>query len=181
MSQSIHIHFIYGSVPLKEFRNTDEKVPGGLLGGHIYLQTGQNVFGFEPIDRTRIHMFPHKKFNSIYTKEKYTDWYQHIRDKKLLSIEIPLSDSSGKYLNILLENFHRRTPYDYALFGMRCGASTYQILSETGLFPLTSGFGAMLRVPLPRILRKKLLKMAAERQLTITRQAGNPGRKWEKD
>jgi hypothetical protein len=181
MSQSIHIHFIYGSVPLKEFRYTGEKVPGGLLGGHIYLQKGQNVFGFEPIDRTKIHLFPRKKFNSRYTKEDYSDWYQHIRNKKLVSIEIPLSDTSGNYLNILLENFHRKTPYDYAVFGMRCGASTYQILSEAGLFPLSSGFKAMLRVPVPGILRKKLLKIAEEDNLKITRQAGNQERKWEND
>jgi hypothetical protein len=181
MSQNIHIHFIYGSVPLKEFRNTEEKVPGGLLGGHIYLQSGQNVFGFEPIDRTKIHLLPRKKFNSRYTKEYYSDWYKHIRDKKLVSIEIPLSDASGNYLKILLENYHRSTPYDYAVFGMRCGASTYQILSESGLFPLSSEFIAMLRVPVPGILRKKLLKMAEEDKLKITRQAGNQGRKWEND
>lgn len=181
MNRILHIHFIYGSVPVKEFRNTEETVPGGLLGGHIYLQAGHNVFGFEPFDKNKIHLFPRRKFNSTFTKEVYSSWIKNNKEKKLVSIEIPLSYETERYLNVLLENFHRKTPYDYAVFGMRCGSSTYQILSETGIFPVNSRFVAMIKIPFPRILRKKMLIMAKNNNYKVSRQQGNQKRMWEKD
>ncbi len=180
MGNSFHIHFVYGSKPKREFRNIGERVPGGLLGGHIYIQSGENVYGFESIYHNRIHIFPHRRFNSIFKKEHLNDWKTATGDQKMASIEIPVEATAIRHLNNLLENFHRQTPYDYAVFGMRCGSSTYQILSELGIFPVASKIVTMLRIPYPGILRKKMLRIAETSNYKVTTQAGNTRRTWEK-
>jgi hypothetical protein len=181
METSFRVHFVYGSRPKKEFRKTEEKVPGGLFGGHISIQSGEYVYGFESIDRKRIHIFQKRKFNSIFTKEHPDKWLKVNNDQKMLSIEVPVDNEKLVRLNRILEEFHRKTPYDYAVFGMRCGASTYQILCVIGIFPPASRFEAMLRIPYPGILRRKLLRIAGAKNFRIYNQAGKDTRIWAKD
>lgn len=181
METSFRVHFVYGSRPKREFRKTEEKVPGGLFGGHISIESGGYVYGFESIDRKRIHIFPKRKFNSTFTKEPRREWAQKNNDQKMISIEVPADKEKLLRLNNILEDFHRKTPYDYAVLGMRCGASTYQILAELGLFQQATGFKSMLKIPYPSILRKKLLRIANSENFRIHKQAGNGRRVWEKD
>lgn len=179
MPPSFYIHFIHGSKPSKEYRNTGEKVPGGLLGGHIYIQVAENVYGFESIDRKRIHIFPQRKFNSVYKKEFLGNWKISIADQKMTSIKIPVDELKFSQLKNILEIYCSKVPYDYAVLGMRCGSSSYQILSELGLFPVSSRMTAMMKVPVPRILRKKMLIMAHQNNFSITKQTGSEKRIWE--
>lgn len=181
MGNSFLIHFVYGSKPKKEFLSDEGKVPGGLLGGHIFIQSGENVYGFESTDRKRIHIFPHRRFNSIFKKEHLNDWKKATGDQKMTSIEIPVEMGIFRHLDSILENFNNQTPYDYAVFGMRCGSSTYQILSELGFFPVGPEIIAIFRIPYPGILRKKMLRMAEANNYSIKLQPGNDKRTWEKE
>jgi hypothetical protein len=181
MEKKFSIHFLYGSRPRKEYRDTEEKVRGGLLGGHIWLQPDDYVYGFEPLDKCKVHFFPKKKFNGIYTKDHFSEWKLSISNQKITSIEIPLSDGNHIIMKGLLEDYHTKAPYDYAILGMRCGAATYQLLSETEFFPPASYFVSTIKIPWPRILRKKLLKMTSEKNYRITRQQGTDRRIWEED
>jgi hypothetical protein len=179
MPESIFIHFVHGSKPSREYRYTGEKVPGGLLGGHIYIQVAENVYGFESIDRKRIHIFPQRKFNSVFKKEYLGAWKVSTHDEMMTSIEIPVDELKLSHFKNILEIYCSKVPYDYAVLGMRCGSSSYQILSELGFFPVSSRMTAMLKVPVPRILRKKMLSIAHENNFRITKQSGSDKRIWE--
>ena len=67
----IKVHFVYGSKPLKKYKSTEQKIVGGLHGGHVSIQVEENDYSFEPINR--IHIFPHKKnHHSSYVSYKGT-------------------------------------------------------------------------------------------------------------
>lgn len=179
MAGSFYLHFVHGSRPLKKYRKSEAKLPGGFFGGHIYIQSGETVYGFEPVDRSRIHLFPQKKINGFFRKEDMRDWRTSINDQKMTSIEVSADEAKIAFLNNLLESYAVKTPYDYAVFGMRCGSSTYQILSMLGYFTCTSRFSAIVRIPVPKILRKKMVRTAAANKYRIKTQDGNMKRKWE--
>jgi len=67
------------------------------------------------------------------------------------------------------------------VFGMRCAASTYEILAQIGLLPQYSHFKTYMKIFYPRRLRKRLLAKAEQNNWTITRYEGTPKRKWERD
>jgi hypothetical protein len=181
LNTTLHLHFLYGSKPKKKFKEFEKKVFGGINGGHIYLQLDEYVYGFEPADEKKLHIFPKKKFNSIFRKENYISWKKFIVNKKVTSIEIPLDIINKTYLLNLFEDYCTKTPYDYAFFGMRCAASSYQILSDIGLFPPISRLSTILKVPYPRVIRRKLLKTAVKCDFKIIKQQGSTTRIWEKE
>jgi hypothetical protein len=180
VTDALIIHFIYGSKPEKEFKDTEEKIPGGLLGGHIFIQCGEYYYGFESINRKKIHLFPRKIFNSVYTKEHISSFSQSHNHEKILSIELPVNQGAHNQIIILLESYHQKTPYDYAVLGMRCASSTYQLLSGAVFFPFASNLKSMILIPYPAILRKKVLRIAKSKSYTIKSQPGSSRRIWEK-
>lgn len=180
MENPLIIHFIYGSKPKREFRDIEEKIPGGLLGGHIFIQTGEYYYGFESVNRKNIHLFPRKKFNSIYTKEHISSWSFSHKHEKMMSIELTVVPGTLNKIIAAVESYHQKTPYDYAVLGIRCASSTYQILSEAGFFAFASNLKSMILVPYPSILRNKVLRIATANNYIIKTQVGSSRRIWEK-
>jgi len=86
---------------------------------------------------------------------------------------------AGKNSN--LTAYLKQTPYDYALFGMRCGAATYEILGQLNILPAYSYRKTYKKIFYPKKLRKRLFKKANNNSWTIERRAGSGKRKWEKD
>src|SRR5690606_27849943 len=74
-----------------------------------------------------------------------------------------------------------QTPFDYALFGMRCASTAHDLLAQTGIFKTRNKSGYILKTFYPRKLRKRLLDLAFEEKYEITYQVGRKERKWEKD
>jgi hypothetical protein len=64
---------------------------------------------------------------------------------------------------------------------MRCAAASYDVLSQIGLFKPKSKNWMVNRIFYPRRLRKRMLKMAAEKGYKSHKQPGRKTRKWEKD
>lgn len=176
----LHIHFLYGSKPKKQFRHIEKKKLGGLWGGHVYLQLGEYVYGFNRSDESNLHIFPKKKFNAMFRRENLHEWKIDIKNHKLTSIEIPLDHENYTNLKKLFDHYNKNTPYDYAFFGMRCGASSHHILSYIGLFPPGKKVKSAIQIPYPRILRNRLLKMALENNFRVTHNEGGHTRIWEK-
>lgn len=174
------IHFRYGSMPRRRFRH-QKRMFGGLLGGHIYFEVNNYFYGFEPSNERTYHFFPSKIFNADFKKETLEEWAIKHKDQKVLTIGLKLSTGQESKLLEILERYHQQVPYDYAVFGMRCGASSYHILSQIGLFKEVSKTRSMLAIPYPKFLRKKLLSIAMSNGWPITRQEGTPERIWETD
>jgi hypothetical protein len=180
VENTLVIHFIYGSKPKREFKNVEEKISGGLLGGHIFIQCGEYFYGFESINRKKIHLFHQKKFNSIYTKEHISTWPKNHNHEKMMSIGLPVDPGTFNRMTATVEGYHSKTPYDYAVFGMRCASSTYRLLCDAGFFPAASNFRSMILIPYPAVLRKKVRRIAELNNYKIKTQPGSTRRIWEK-
>jgi hypothetical protein len=174
----LHIRFRYASRPKREFPE-EKKAFGGMLGGHIYIQINETLYGFQPVDYSHYHFFPHKPYNAVYTKQHLKDWWVTEQHNKLLTIDIPISSQHLHRLRELLEQYHQSAPYDYAVFGMRCASSSHHVLSKTDIFPSSSIMKSWILNPIPRCLRRKLVKKAVHNHWNMKIHQGSSKRIWE--
>ncbi len=180
----IKVQFIYGSRPLKKFKDTEKKWFGGILGGHVGIESDSGKFySFEKNGRNKI--FNSKPNNSIYKIETAEEFWNIMKTDedsiKTTTIIIPVTYQQKQKLDSIALAYSKKVPYCYSVFGMRCGASTYDILAQTGLLPHYSHFKTYMKIFYPRRLRKRLLAEAKKNNWTIIRKEGTPKRKWEKD
>lgn len=183
-SSYIKIQFLYGSRPLKKYKHAEKKWFGGILGGHVGIEDDTGKFySFEKNGRNKI--FNGKYNNSIYKIETEEEFWNVMKTKedsiKRTTIIIPVSQQQKQKFDSITSNYLKQVPYCYAFFGMRCGASTYDILAKIGFFPQYSRFKTCMKIFYPRRLRKRLLTKAEQNNWTIIRKNGTPKRKWERD
>lgn len=181
----IKVHFLYGSKPLKKYKQTEQKWFGGLLGGHAGVEgDSSSIVNFLPSGR--FHVFAHKnKRHSAYAVHSFENFYSMFGGEadsvKWAIVYIPVTLPQQKTFDSLTNAYRRQTPYDYAFFGMRCGAATYDILDQLGILPHYTYGKTWRKIFYPKKLRKRLFKLAAENHWTVKRQAGTSRRKWEGD
>lgn len=183
-SSFIQVQFIYGSKPIKKYKATEKKWFGGILGGHVGIEDDSaRFYSFEKHGRNKI--FNGRKNNSIYKIETGKEFWNVMNTKedsiKRTTIIIPVSPEQKQKLDSITSEYYKHVPYCYAVFGMRCGASTYDILAQLGFFPRYSPFKTCVKIFYPRRLRKRLLSEAEKNHWTIIRKQGTPKRKWERD
>ena len=184
-STFIRVHFLYGSKPKKEFKATENKWFGGILGGHVGIEHGNNRFySFE--GRGKQHIFAKRKDrHSIYRMIDSTTFWNIMGTDgdrvKRLTIFIPVHSVQSQKLDSITGTYLAETPYDYAVFGMRCGASTYEILAQLGILKQYSYFWTYMKIFYPRKLRKRLIAKAETFNWSMTRKEGTERRRWEKD
>jgi hypothetical protein len=181
---SIKVQFIYGSKPAKKYKHTEKKWFGGVLGGHVGIEgdTGK-FYSFEIHGKNKI--FNSKPNNSIYKIETADEFWNIMETKedslKIATVILPLTAQQKRKFDSITLAYSKQVPYCYAFFGMRCGASTYDILAQMGFFPRYSRFKTSMKIFYPRRLRKRLLLKAEQNNWTVIRKQGTPKRKWERD
>jgi hypothetical protein len=181
---SIKVQFLYGSRPLKKHKDTEKKWFGGILGGHVGIEGESGKFySFEIDGKNKI--FNGKRNNSIYKIETGEEFWNVMKTKedsvKRTTIIVPVNKLQRQKFDSIASAYLKEVPYCYAVFGMRCAASTYDILAQMGIFPKHSRFKTSMKIFYPRRLRKRLLKKAENSHWTIIRKEGTPKRKWERD
>jgi hypothetical protein len=178
--QTITVHFLYGSTPAKGYKNSEKKRLGGKKGGHVSIESGDSIVGFHP--GGKCHVFSkNKKANGYFSNEQNSNWVKDTVKLKYTSIIIPLSNENYDTLKATLNNYLKKSPYDYAVFGMRCAAAAYDILEETGLVKKRSRLGKWVTIFYPQLLRRRLLKIAMVNNYAVIRKAGKGSRNWEKE
>ena len=173
----IKINFLYGSKPAKGYKHSESRLFGGIKGGHVNIQAGDRVLDFMPGNNP---LLPNKvkptggyRINhSIYWDTTNTKWK---------SVLVPVSFQQYQQLQHLFDSLSSKTPYDYAIFGMRCAAASYDVLSDIGLFKKIPNPKNISKHFYPKLLRKKVLKWAEENNYTVINKEGRPSRKWESD
>lgn len=176
----IKIHFLYGSKPLKSYKSTETKAFGGIHGGQVTIQVDSFSYGFEAV--LPAHIFSHKKnFQADFVKKTPKEIPFNDTTSKTITFLIPVTKEQYNKLNHILKEYCNVTPYDYAFFGMRCAAAVQDILGQIGIFKIKSRLGIILTTFYPKKLRKKLFRIARERNYEITRIEGRKTRKWERD
>lgn len=181
----LKVHFLYGSKPLKKYRDTERKWFGGILGGHVGIEGDVGrIVNFLP--KGKFHVFP-KKHNkhSVYAVHSPDQFYAifggHPDSVKRAIVFVPVTQQQKLQFDSIAASYFMQTPYDYALLGMRCGAATYEILGQLDILNNYSYGKTSRRIFYPRRLRKRLFKKAEEFGWTVVRKEGSTKRKWERD
>lgn len=176
----IKVHFLYGSKPRKEYKFLEKKHFGGLHGGHVSLEVGNEVIGFEPCGK--FHVFgSRRQFHSQFRSKPILQWMDDSSGMQYTSVVIRLTPTQYAHLEAIHEQYLKLSPYDYAFIGVRCAAATYDVLSQIGIVPRHNRHWMVMRYFYPKLLRRQFLKLARERNYPVTRQAGRSTRKWEKE
>jgi hypothetical protein len=173
----IKIHFLYGSKPAKGYKDSESKAFGGIKGGHVNIEAGGRVLDFMP---GNCPLFPDKK-NPSGGYHINHGVYWDTSSSKWMTIEVPVSSIQFRELEILIDSFSKETPYDYAVFGMRCAAASYDVLSEIGLMKELPNGKNVAKNFYPKLLRKRMAKWAKKNNYRVIYHEGSERRKWEKD
>lgn len=173
---TIKINFLYGSRPAKGYHKEESRLFGGIKGGHVSVEAGGRVLDFHPGNNP---LFPNnKKPSGGFTIHNCVRWGS---DDKWKTVIVPISEFQYIELQKIFDSVAARTPYDYAIFGMRCAAASYDVLSRIGLFEEYSNKKNVITHFYPKLLRKKVLKWADENKYMIISNEGRTSRKWESD
>ena len=120
----IKVHFLYGSKPVKSYKNKQQKWFGGMLGGHVGIEADSSqVLSFIP--QGKFHWIANNKTrHSSYVIQTTSEFYNilgAVDSAKQLVIYVPVSAAQRFVFDSLQKAYLSRPPYDYALLGMRCG------------------------------------------------------------
>lgn len=178
--QTIAVHFLYGSKPAKGYKGTEKKWFGGLKGGHVTIETGDSIIGFQP--GGNCHVFGKKeKANGYFIAKQKTNWVKDTVSLKYATVLIPVDENSYARVKTTLNNYLQKSPYDYAVFGMRCAAATYDVLEDAGIVKQRTKMGKWVSFFYPQLLRRRILKIAHEHNYAVVRTNGRATRVWEKE
>ena len=184
-SVTIKVHFLHGSKPKAAYKYTEDRWFGGILGGHAGIEFEPNqIINFLP--RSGVHLFSKPKIiNSKFSIHDTTSFYAIMSGKidtvKSTIVYIRISDTQKNKLDSIVAGYRKRAPYDYAFFGMRCGAAAAEILGQIGVLKKTGLRHTWMHTFYPRKLRRRLEHDASLRNYLIVKSEGNRRRKWEKD
>lgn len=181
----IRVHFLHGSKPKRKFRHEEDRWFGGVLGGHAGVEIERNrVLNFMP--KARFHIFAKPRIiNSRYTVHDTVSFYQILSNRpgavKKTIITIPINQRQKEALDSLGAVYLSQCPYDYAFFGMRCGAAAYDVLAAAGIVPKYRFAKTWRRAFYPRKLRRRLERGAASKGYRLYKEPGSKRRRWERD
>jgi len=181
----LKVHFLYGSKPLKKYKDTEQKWFGGVLGGHVGIEgDSDRVVNFLPSGK--FHWFAKRNDkHGTYAVHSVDNFYAilggNTHSVKKAIVYIPVTRQLKQKFDSITTAYLKQTPYDYALVGMRCGGATYDILGQLNILTAYSYSKTYKKIFYPKKLRKRLFAKARENGWTIVRQNGSGKRKWEKD
>lgn len=178
-SVKIKVRFLYGSKPKKKYKETEKPWFGGIHGGHVSIEAGGYVVGFEPFGS--LHIVSKSKLHSEFVSEPLEEWLQDTSTLKYTTIVIPISKAQYDSLLKIHEAYTASPPYDYAFLGMRCASATYEILGRIGVVAYKPNTKNVTVNFYPKKLRQKLLKLAKRKGYEVIRQEGRTTRIWEDD
>lgn len=184
-STLIEVWFVYGSKPRHGFRTTERRWFGGVHGGHVGVATDSTgVMNFGPCGKIKVFEQA-KKRNGCFEKTDSGHFRFSLSDAdsqvKMLVVSIPVSLGQKKYIDSVYAGYHQICPYDYAFFGMRCAAATYDLLAQSQVVKKYGHKKTWRKNFYPKKLRKKLLRQAKKSQWKIRYYPGSTHRKWESD
>ena len=181
----IKVHFLYGSRPKAKYKATEPKWFGGILGGHAGIEgDSDHVLNF--LHNGKFHWFSkkdnrHSKYCESSVYSFYTILGSNPDSVKRAEVIIPVTIQQKQKLDSIASIYIQHTPYDYALFGMRCGAASYEILGQLGILKKYSYKKTYMKIFYPKKLRRILFAEAKKNNWIIEKQKGSVKRKWEQD
>jgi len=181
----LKVHFLYGSTRKTKYKDTEKKWFGGKLGGHVGIESDSNqIVNF--VTNGSFHVFSSKENRhsryAIHSEEAfYAILGGNADSAKKAIVYVPITPQQKARFDSIASCYLEQTPYDYALFGMRCGAAGYDILGQVGVLPAYPTSKTYKKIFYPKKLRKRLFKKAEENGWKIEKIEGTTRRKWERD
>jgi hypothetical protein len=180
----IKVHFLYGSKPKKQHRETEGKWFGGRLGGHVGIEVGEDsILNFLPMGKFHWIGKRHDRHSQfrIHSNVNFYKIFATPGPVKKAVVYIPVSTQQRKILDSVSSEYLSKTPYDYAFLGMRCGAASYDILGQIGVVKEHGRRSTSVRIFYPRKLRRKVFHLASKHEWKVELEKGSGRRKWERD
>jgi hypothetical protein len=196
---SIRILMLYGSKPAKGHPE-EPKWFGGKPGGHVAIDMGgDSTLNFGPTKyRPFCHIFSRSKpanFKSrFHIRTVHAFWRtfnythpvnDHADSLKGLVIVMPITPQQKQKLDSITKAYLNNTPYDYAVFGMRCASASYAVLAQLNLLDKPYKRRIWWHLLYPRDIRFELLKQTKQNPAAATwriyNTAGTTVRKWDRD
>lgn len=182
-AQHIWVHFTHGSRPVAPYRGVEKKWHGGKWGGHVGVEVDSNVvIDFFPLSR-RVHWVAHRrrpvgKF-LLRSREGFWGYFGLPADSlERSSVRIPVTAQQQERLQTTARQWAERSPWDYAVFGMRCTSASYALLMEAGVVKRRSRWGVVASNFYPKLLRKKLVRRASREGWMVLHSRGGSRRIW---
>jgi len=181
----LKVHFLFGSKPKREYRDTEKKWFGGILGGHCGIEADSDqVVSF--FRGREVHMVAKKKNRQsryvTHSRERFYSMFGGSPESKKRGIVyVPVTLEQKQKFDSIIAAYREQTPYDYAFIGMRCGSATYEILAQLDVLRPYSYRRTYWKIFYPRRLRRPLYAKAKENNWTVEQYEGSATRKWEKD
>lgn len=176
----IKVHFLYGSKPKRKYKDQELKYFGGLHGGHVSIEINGVDYGFEP-NRGFHVLARRKKFKSAYVANRLMGRPRYGSNSKTATVFLPVTSAQANAMENKLKGYCEQPPYDYAFLGMRCASSVHEVLSSAGIVKPRKRAWNIISTFYPKKLRKRLLKLAKQKNYIVIFNAGRQTRKWEKD
>ena len=185
LTDTLSVRFLYGSKPKSEHKREQKRWFGGMLGGHVGIQYDQTRYLSFFFDG-RVHVFQHKRRPNGKYELQTDSAFNFIMDKdvdsvKTLIIYIPITNPQKEKFLSVCQAYIDKTPYDYAFFGVRCGSSTYDVLSQVGVVKKMGYFKMWSKIFYPRLLRYRLIYLAKKNNWKMVKKKGTHKRHWEND
>jgi hypothetical protein len=175
---TLRLHFRYGSKPAKGFKDVEKVWFGGLKGGHVSIEVDGLVLDFLP---GRNPLLPHNAKPSGDFRINNGLYWDSTHDNKRTIVSIPISPEQKARLLLLFHDWDKQAPYDYAVFGMRCAAACYDVLSRIDILKPMSRKMNIIRNFYPKLFRKRIYKQARKNNWPVQYFEGRKSRKWERD
>jgi hypothetical protein len=178
-TDTLVVEVIYGSKPIDK---SESHWFGGKLGGHIGLKIGEDsILHFVPGGRVNATNANSDTGRYLISDRKQFYRTFHCDTTKTCRILIQVSNTQKQQLLTATAPFLKQGPYPYALFGMRCAAACYHLLSLADVTKDLSRSKMTWKFIYPRKLRKYLFKEAQTKGWIIERSPGSTKRKWDHD
>ncbi|MEO1654449.1 MAG: hypothetical protein AAFU64_12960 [Bacteroidota bacterium] len=159
------------------------KSVGGLKGGHVEVHINGQVYGFTDRPQAKVpHFFAHnqKKSNGLFLKISEADWQTKNKTSQITFFKFPLRLGQRDSLQQQYEANIQASPYDFALFGMRCASSAYDMLAQFGILEKRSRRKTVMGIFHPRAFRKEVRPWMQEKGYSIEIQTGIEEKQWDK-
>ena len=181
----LKVHFLFGSKPMHEYRDTEKKWFGGILGGHVGIEadSDQVVSFFRGGELHYVSKKNNRQSRYVtHSCERFYSMFGGSRESKKRSVVyVPVTIEQKQKFDSIIGVYREQTPYDYAFIGMRCGSAAYEILAQLDVLPEYSYRRTYWKIFYPRRLRRPLYSKAKENNWTVEKYEGSKTRKWERD
>jgi hypothetical protein len=178
------LHCIHGSVSRAWWKKDPRPRVGGLLGGHVVIECGNDICHFDNKKMPTRLWYSDRPDNSFVVVEDVEYWKSRTQNDQITSYVIAVTDAEYQLLGDFIGRFKTGelpTPYNYAFFGYRCYAFAFDILSRVGIVNIKSKFLHILYGFIPPIARKVIGQELSEtkKEYSIKYRKGENIRIWE--